>query len=161
MTINRYLDFKLCLIKDGIAWFSTQAPTIQNGEGWRAGRISDNAEVPYYPSSYDKDTPSRRIEWNEDGTPRFKVLAVPFSLGCNYAKDQLWFLLNDPLMSVEHVNKGKVPWLSLRSNQSDFVTIEVYAGTSLPDFVSVIETSGGIVYIPRKGLEHAVLPEAI
>jgi hypothetical protein len=122
--------FKLCLIKDDWAYFTTQELSEQWGHGWSNIPHDCNAEFPYSPN------PQCIEDWDEDGRPKWEIKKIAFDANTDFPCDA----------SALEINSGTIyPWLS-RCNSFD----SIYAGTALNDFIETIHNWGGEVYIPIK-----------
>lgn len=119
--------FKLCLVEDVWAWFTSCPLRQQWGDGWSTS--------PYYLNS------GRPYEWNPDRECAPDQLCKvafegPFEFPDRYS------LYHTPL-SVRDINMGMAPWLLA---EREGVIIE--AGTPYPEFVHLVLNAGGMVYIP-------------
>ena len=127
-------DLKLCYVDGSCAWFTTQDISQQWGDDWNDAPYECNAGVPY--------------EWHVGSdVPEYHLHHVYFESPLTTPADN-----NIPL-SVEQINAGAQPWLQTdKWALTSFPRVEItriYAGTSYPDFVRLIESMGGTVYVPR------------
>lgn len=121
--ITKFDDYKLCLIMDNWAYFTTQDLDKQWGDGWRRIPYSDNADEPYTCDNSEWDI----LKVGYDSP----ILEPP----CEYAYNEY---------SVQMINNGSVAWLTVRSLLDK--CINIYAGDTVWQFVNWIYASGGEVY---------------
>ena len=127
----------LCYIDGNTAYFTTQPLADQWGDDWDDAPYEHNAGEPYTPMVYyyaDGTQKKSDRDWNADGTPKWTILEVDFTGDVRRPCDDV---LNSPY-SVERINQGVVPWLSVPFDC-------IYAGTSLAEFREFIQRAGGIV----------------
>jgi len=122
--ITQFDDYKLCLVMDNWAYFTTQDLDKQWGDGWGCIPYSDNAGSPYTSRSSDVD------KWDILKVAYESELEPP----CEYAYDKY---------SVQIINKKAVAWLTDRYSKK---VINIYAGDSVKQFVRWIYASGGKTY---------------
>lgn len=113
------------------------------GDDWDDAPYEHNAEEPY-------DSWSELIEDNEDFSKR-KYIRHPIELKTLYFETNDWSekrpcdgYCNSPY-SVEQINKGAVAWLYTDK-------YNIYAGTSIEDFIKKIQKNGGTIYGPMEVL---------
>lgn len=125
-------DLKLCYVKGNWAWFTSCSLNDQSGDGW--------SESPYEYSSM----PPYDVHKTFDGKQKkHKIVKVAFESDyeepcCDALRTKL---------SVVMINKGKIPWLKT-SPYSSIELKPIKAGISLEDFIKIIRTSGGDVFVP-------------
>jgi len=112
---------KLCYIEGPWAFFTDLSLDEQWGDDWEDAPYEHNAGPPY--TSLGGQIV--KLAWEGD-------LDAPNE---HYA--------NSPY-SVQRINKGAVPWLVSSQWNKEFVKIP--AGTSIFDFIELVETAGGKVY---------------
>lgn len=122
-------DPKLCYVKGGFAYFTTLTDVKdQWGDDWDNAPYEHNAGEPYH---------------SDDQQPeRYEIVKVafdgPFDQPCTLH-------LNSPF-SVEQINAGAVAWLRSPSYDKDPVAIP--AGATLDEFIRLVMSAGGTVYLP-------------
>ena len=121
-------NLKLCYIKNGKAFFTTQELDKQWGDDWDDAPYEHNAGEPYTGKDWE-------------------ILKVYFE-GDFYEPCEKWS--NSPY-SVEEINKGIVPWLSpVHKNNSPIyggTTSPIFAGATLKEFIQIIWKTDGEVYM--------------
>lgn len=122
------MTLKLCYVEDSMAWFTTNEN--QWGDDWNDAPYEHNAGTPY----------------RKDGHVLYRLmyrshLMTPGELA-NYNS---W-------VSVEDINNGKTPWLKSDMPEFDDPVVEIFAGVSPDEFVSLIELAGGEVFFPKVNL---------
>lgn len=111
--------FKLCYISGNCAYFTCEELSKVSSNGWYKVPYEHNASEPYNDS--DPDTIIRvYFEHDYAMTPDYGV--------CNSS------------YSVDMINAKQVPWLKLENE-------DIFAGTSLNEFISVIINDGGSIYV--------------
>jgi hypothetical protein len=113
----------LCYIKDNWAYFTTNLKD-QWGDDWDDAPYDRNAGEPY--THYD-DCQVTKVAWEANLIPPSERL-------CRY-------------YSVDQINAQKTPWLT--SPDWDYTRnpdMEIWAGTILSKFKSLIHKVGGTVY---------------
>lgn len=130
-------QFRLCYI-DAMrrAWFTTKEVTEQWGDDWNDAPYEHNAGSPYGWSAYDE----------EKGREKWELTFVHFSSNLNTPEDLAGANSN---FSVEMINNKLTPWLT-----NDDYSVKVWASTTLPEFVKVVEEAKGIVYLTKKQWEE-------
>jgi len=135
--------YKLCYVEDYRAYFTTQPLLEQWGDDWNDAPYEHNAGAPYEYGDHDR----------KEGRKAWDIISVFFT-GNLDTPDEGY--RNSPY-SVEIINKGGVPWLAT----PDYVAgpkVSIYAGTSLPDFMSRINEAGGQVFMKVNHKFQVVLP---
>jgi hypothetical protein len=135
--INRELKIKqipldtavLCLIKYGSAWFTTQELSKQWGDDWNDIPYEHNAGEPYRPHKDDE---------------KWEIIQVKYSCSLETPAEKAWS--GSSRYSVEAINSGAVAWLA--SDGFVNTTTSITAGTSLREFIRIIKSIGGEVYLP-------------
>lgn len=128
-------DFRLCYVDGPWAWFTTAALVDQWGDDWNDAPYEHNAGTPYAWHEEQRRQDGSRV-------PRYELLKVAWD-GPLETPDA-WHL-NSPY-SVEQINKGAVPWL-VTARYTTGSAVSIPAGTSLPEFIRLVEEAGGIVYV--------------
>lgn len=155
-------NYVLCYVDGPWAYFTTQPLEDQWGDDWDDAPYEHNAGEPYPPcwhnSPYGREYRKRKNGdeslckcksckkgWNPDGTPKFDIAILAYSGGLETPDTHH---TNSPY-SVEAINKGAVAWLNTPSYAEHKVAIP--AGTTIPDFVKLVNEAGGKVYAPIVG----------
>ena len=123
----------LCYVKGPWAYFTTQELSKQTGDGWDDAPYEDNASPPY--ESKDGSWTITKVAW--DGP--FQTL---YEYNSCYVGSRL---------SVNQINSGEDPWLRTSRYESDWEgpPIKIMAETTLSEFIRIIESAGGFVYLKR------------
>lgn len=120
---------RLCYVAGDWAYFTTQDVTEQWGDDWNDAPYEHNAGEPYGPWRDGEAWEITRVAF--DG---------PFERPCDGH-------FNSPY-TVEQINAGAVAWL--RTDRWHDVTVAIPAGTTLDDFVLLVGSAGGRVYLPSE-----------
>jgi len=123
---------KLCCIRWGRAYFTTQDVTEQWGDDWNDAPYEHNAGAPYKQC---KDN------W-ERGEEQWQIFEIPFDSGLVAPGDSG---LNSKY-SIQDINRGDVPWL--QSPLWSKSEVQIMAGTTFKEFAIIINQAGGTVYVP-------------
>jgi len=118
--------YRLCYVKDSWAWFTSLSLKQQWGSGWAKRPYEYNAS----PLGIPDGTDHRMVKVAFDG--EFRQPCDGFD--------------NSPY-SVEQINAGAAAWLAPGIFADHNVVIP--AGTTLADFVTLVEEAGGTVYFAR------------
>ena len=119
-----YKDYKLCYIRRGKAFFTTQDIEDQWGDDWNDAPYEHNAGEPYTGK-----------DW--------KIFTVFFEVDLlNEPCDDY----RNPFYSVEEINKKKIPWLY--SDKYSEHNIKIWAGTTLEEFIETIKKIDSEIYVP-------------
>lgn len=120
-------DLKLCFVKYGWAYFSSIPAAEQSGDDWDNTPYEHNAGEPNVLKKGKKDV---------------KIMKVSFE-----APEHSEPSCGDVSLSAAEINKGKSPWLKVAewavSSKQD-----IFSDTTLDDFIKIIKSSGGEVYLP-------------
>jgi len=124
-------EFRLCYIEDNWAWFTTQEISKQWGDDWNDAPMDCNAGDPYESHSDPPEWELVRVAWYAPGAES----ANGYTLG---------------YISVEDVNRAgrRIPWLVLGYYGDK--SVEIWAGTTLPEFIAIVEANGGEIYMKRE-----------
>ena len=125
-TMADAMQYKLCYVRRDWAWFCDVEPTEMWGDDWDDAPYEHNACEPYA----DKHN-CACVAWR-----------APLDEPCEGCFNSSY--------SVEAINHGVVPWL--REWQPDGV--KIWAGTTLEEFIKLIASVGGTVYVPLEA-SHA------
>lgn len=126
------LDYKLCYVKDGCAWFTPVPLEKQWGDDWNDVPYEHNASEPY------DDTRQ------PDGTcVKHKLVRVMFR---GDVEEPCQRKFNSPY-SVQSINKGETPWLVSPYDPQDS---GIFGGATLNQFVD---------YADRMGMEFFLTKE--
>jgi hypothetical protein len=128
-------QFRLCYVEEPWAYFTTQELSKQWGDDWDDRPYEHNAGAPY--------------KWHDgrDGEPWEIVKVAWYADLITPCEGHV----NSPY-SVQDINQGAVPWLRTPSYSSRKVQVEIYAGTTLDEFIRVVESVGGEVYLKHEGI---------
>jgi hypothetical protein len=122
----------LCYAENHWAWFTTRELNKQWGDDWNDAPYEHNAGWPYECADYNI----------ERGDEPWEIYSV--------AWDGDFILPNDGTMnsmiSVEQINSGHIAWL--RTSKWQRKQVYIFAGTTLKDFVKMVQSVGGNVYFP-------------
>ena len=133
--LTRYAAYKLCYVDDNFAYFTTADPTDVTGDDWNDKPYEHNAGTPY-------DWSPRFVL-----TPEYRSLVVAFSGSwCRPCDTDAGVEKLNSEYSVDEINAGYIPWL--RTDKWTEPKIEIPAGTTLPDFCTLIKQGGGMFYLP-------------
>ena len=114
------------------AWFTTNLEHT-SGDDWNDAPYEHNASRPYHIFSTKEG-----VLYDEDGV----LCEVMFSA---HLETPSTGRINSPY-SVDMINDGMTPWLKTPSWYKDEDSFEIYAGTSLTEFVRLIKQHGGSVF---------------
>lgn len=117
------MDKYLCYIEDNFAYFTNNLKD-QWGDDWDDKPYEHNAGPPYE---------------NDE----FKITKLAFQSELETPAER--FGINSPY-SVQDINNKKTPWLSGKTYNT-IKSIEIYAGTTVEEFIDVILNSGGEIYL--------------
>lgn len=131
-------DTKLCYVEGNSAYFTTNDLQQQWGDDWDAVPYQHNAGKPY--RAYLKE------DFNEDGTPKWELIHVMFE---SIFFEPYEYDSYDTQYSVEQINQLNFPWLCSYDRG-----IEIWAGTSLGDFIKIIEEAYGKVFLDKETYER-------
>lgn len=121
--------YRLCLVKDNWAWFTTKDVQEQRGEDWHKAYYFCNCGEPYPYVGSVVEKPYKLFKVAIDG---------PFNFPSGIDKGQ---------HSVIEINAGKLPWIQVETNiNGNPKFINIMAGTTYPEFVKLIHSVGGEVY---------------
>ena len=134
-----YDEYKLCYVDRNKAWFTNNFEK-QWGDDWDDAPYEHNAGLPY-------DHWSELIEDNEDIFKRkWKHHEIKHKV--LYFETEDWDEVlpcdnfsNSPY-SVEAINKQAVAWIHTDK-------YNILAGTTMEEFIDIIEKHGGRIYLPR------------
>lgn len=114
------MQFGLCYVRYGRAYFSNKKPTEVWGDDWNDAPYEHNAGNPYM----DKG--------------EFVVVAWDAKL------EEPGDICGNSPYSVEHINHGTVPWL----REWEPGGVKIWAGTTLEEFIRLVMRVGGRVFVP-------------
>ena len=122
------LNAVLCYVDGPRAFFTTKKLEDQWGDDWNDAPYEHNAEPPYGPYG------------DEIGT--YEIVNVywegPYETPADRANGNSQY-------SVQDINGGAVAWLS-RERYTDKPVKPIPAGTTLRDFIQIIQEAGGSVF---------------
>lgn len=119
----------LCYVEPPWALFTTQALEEQWGDDWNDAPYYCNAGPPYTPHREGESWEISRVAYDD----------IDLSTPENTTPHTYY--------SVEQINAREVPWLEPWYEESG---LKVWAGTSLSEFINLVEENGGTIYVPRK-----------
>jgi hypothetical protein len=129
----------LCYVEGAFAYFTTQPLEKQWGDDWNDAPYEHNAGRPY--------------EWREDydgknGKPRWEITKVAFESPLETPSDMGGI---NSGWSVEQINAKETAWLTdpAYGQRPRITRPVVWAGVTIDEFIRLIETEGGTVYLPR------------
>ena len=132
MSIQKYLNYQLCYVKDGDCYFANTEPEKVWGDDWDDAPYEHNAGEPY----------SHREE--------YEVFRLKIDTGNNLL-EPCEYHTNSPY-SVQDINRKRVSWLRTAEwIESHFV---IHAGTTVKDFVKTLQSNGYPVYVE---LENSIV----
>lgn len=117
------MDKYLCYIEDNFAYFTNNLKD-QWGDDWDDKPYEHNAGPPYE---------------NDE----FKITKLAFQSELETPAERSGL---NSLYSVQDINAKKTPWLS-GETYNPIKSIEIYAGTTVEEFIDVILNSGGEIYL--------------
>jgi hypothetical protein len=137
----------LCYVDGAWAWFTTKPLDDQWGDDWDDAPYEHNAGLPYGPlgewSAEDGRHLPRGRDFRDDGTPKWEVFKVawdgPFETPADLASSNSRY-------SVRTINRGAVAWLAPTGYGAKGEARAIPAGTTLGEFVLLMEAAGGRVY---------------
>lgn len=133
-------EYKLCYIEGNKAWFTNNFEK-QYGDDWDDAPYEHNAGEPY-------DSWPELIKDNKDWLKReykhheIKLKEIYFETEYWSEKRPCDNFSNSPY-SVEDINQGQVPWLMTED-------YKIYAGTTIEEFIEIIEKHGGKIYLEKE-----------
>jgi len=134
--MNLLSDAKLCYVGGNAAYFTTQNLADQWGDDWNDAPYEHNAGAPYTFGDWDK----------EHGKEPWEIVQVYYEGAFELPSE--WFH-NSPY-SVEQINKKETPWLKGSRYSKLDGKVEIWAGTSLAEFIRTILECAGEIYLPIK-----------
>lgn len=145
--------YKLCFVTENWAYFTTRKLDEQWGDDWGDAPYEYNAGLPYWWNErvrrYNSLTGSFQYEPNPE--PRWEIHKVAFDGDFDLPHEQGREAMSP--YSVRDINKKDVPWLKT-GEYSSRAHVEIWAGTTYPEFVQWILQGGGMVYAPVKAREQ-------
>jgi hypothetical protein len=157
---------KLCFVRGNYAYFTTRPLEEQWGDDWSNHAYESNAGPPYEPCWHNEPqcrnnpTLSRgcrpgttiplqvgelcqcsicQRDWNPDGTPKYEVITAEWE-GPFETPAERYPGTN---VSVEDINTDGIAWLASRDRASELPYVRIPPGTSLEDFIDLIDRGGG------------------
>lgn len=123
-------DLMLCYVDVDRAYFSSNQPEDETGDDWDDAPYEHNAGVPY-----------------GDGSTVVMVMFIAnFERPCDGVINSRF--------SVDDINRKHIAWLRPvnygRCLDDGPSPPPIFAGTALEEFITIIEASGGTVYVPRR-----------
>lgn len=116
----------LCYVDECWAWFTTAPLDEQWGDDWDDAPYGYNAGGPYAWQSH-------------RGVPQYMLTKIAFDAyvsepGC-------------PDLSVQDINNGRLPWVTIWGGHGERVSIP--AGTPLSEFKRLVREADGTIYSPE------------
>lgn len=130
-------QYRLCYIDGNKAWFTDNFDR-QWGDDWDDRPYQCNAEEPY--DSWREEIPHKPPIYEKEYKEH------PINLKTLYFETNDWSEKKPCDMgsfSVKDINKGAVAWIHTEN-------YNIVAGTSMEEFIKVIEEHGGKIYLERK-----------
>ncbi len=160
------LEARLCYVTGNCAYFTTQPLEKQWGDDWNDAPYESNAGSPYGPhksySHLKRDAAGNPVVGPDgkrilepgsdytDGLPNWEIVRIYFEGEfCQPSEGHY----NSPY-SVESINAKAIPWLR-PDPYGPSHGISIWAGTSVREFMELIEQAGGVIYLPR---ERSMVP---
>ena len=116
----------LCYVENNFAYFTTKELSDQWGDDWNDAPYEHNAGSPYGPHKDDEPWEILKVAFDGD----FETPADIAGHNSSY--------------SVEMINKGAISWLTQRWSETK---VSIPAGTTLKQFIELVEKGNGTVYI--------------
>ena len=132
----------LCYVSGGAAYFTNQPLDKQWGDDWDDVPYEHNAGRPYGWQDTKWDHKKRGFVPNDE--PPWVITEVHWS-GPFVTPNEHH---NNSPYSVENINSGRVAWLQSPNWGSHGVNI--YAGTTLEDFIRLVKSVGGRIWTELK-----------
>lgn len=135
--------YKLCYVRYPWAYFTTQELAQQWGDDWDDAPYEHNAGQPYewleriYRNGHYEPNPEPR--WEIDHV----AVEGNFDEPCGWTG-------NSPYC-VRDINAAVVPWLRMDRWEKDGPPVLIWAGTTYPEFVRLVQDAGGAIYERREG----------
>lgn len=126
----------LCYVSGNVAYFTTQALESQWGDDWNDAPYEHNAGPPY--------TPFCINDWDQHGKPMWAIYKLMFD-GPFVTPDHTH--ANSPF-SVDDINAKAIAWLRTDPLFSTQPPVSIPAGTTIQDFLTLIQQGNGTVYWP-------------
>ena len=138
---NKQKEFVLCYIERPWAYFTTKDLSKQWGDDWDDAPYEWNAEEPY--------GPHERIDgdFDDNGNPLWLIERIAFDDFGELETPAEKCGPNSPY-SVRDINSGACSWLASKSWSTE-KKVAIPAGTSLWDFIKMIQSIGGKVYLEQ------------
>lgn len=124
----------LCYVDKPWAYFTTRALERQEGDDWDDVPYEHNAEPPYEYRGMPREEPWEIVKVAWDG---------PYDTPADL------YGLNSP-WSVDAINEGCIAWLIPQSWNDNPGAKPIPAGTTLREFVRMMEEAGGTVYLQKE-----------
>ena len=127
-------EYRLCYVS-GFAYFTTQDIKTQWGDDWDDAPYEHNAGTPY---EWHERVDSEKSAW--------EIIKVAYSGDLETPSDIAG--LNSSY-SVQRINSGAIAWLASSRWGNSKEIVSIVAGTTLEQFIELVEFAGGEVYLPR------------
>ncbi len=133
-------ELKLCYVcpRTGAAWFTSCPLDLIWGDDWNDAPYEHNAGDPYEDHYEGEGMDRKRV-------PHTLMKAFWDSPGHESPNAGM----TNTSWSVKDINGGAVAWLTPARYCSN-PGRPIYAGTSLEEFIRLVEATGGEVYLPRR-----------
>jgi hypothetical protein len=138
-------ELRLCYVDGNWAYFTSRPLTEQWGDDWDDVPYEHNAEPPYAYADYDRAQGLQpwtveRVAWQGPFiTPNHEHINSPYS--------------------VQAINRGAIAWLRPDYMATDAKPIP--AGTTIGDFIRIVQAAGGKAYRSCDVATSGGLPEAV
>jgi hypothetical protein len=138
--------YKLCYVDGSWAYFTTQDLDKQWGDDWNDAPYECNAEIPYAWNEkvYQKNPETEEYRYIPNPEPQWSIGMVAFDGNFDAPCDG--YQWSSSPYSVQAINRKAIPWLRTSEYYSG-AHVEIWAGTTYPDFVALIIQGGGMVYV--------------
>ena len=145
---EKFMNYKLCFVDseewagDPIILYFTELDDVteQWGDDWNDRPYEHNAGEPY---ENDYSQPEQGVKNGVGIYPEISIYKLVITGGYNIATPRTG--TNNSPYSVEDINKGIVPWLTIKG-RNDNVTF-VKAGTTLRDTLKALEIIKNNIYV--------------
>lgn len=145
---EKYFNYKLCYVDseewsgEPITLYFTELDDIskQWGDDWNDRPYEHNAGEPY---EYDYSQPEQGVENGRGIYPKIDIYKIMVAGGYDILTPRT-NMTNSPY-SVEDINKGTVPWLTIKDRNDNPTFIK--AGTTLYDTLKALKILGNSISV--------------
>lgn len=129
-------NLKLCYVEGSWAYFTSQSLEDQWGDDWNDAPYEHNSGDPY---TFDEhDAKKGKEPWH----------IVEVAIQTSLETPDAW--VSNSSYSVQDINSKAVPWLQSGKYGKRYENgepIQIWAGTSIEDFMKLVHKAGGKVYL--------------